>query len=422
MPKRASTSQRRVIDTPPVASTSASSPLPIISTDMAPTSEVGFALSEPETSRNVMRWRQKTQLANAIPKSIVVDAIDPKNLSPLVVSQRRLASRVMFGPLPYPIETGLARISNESLEPKRWSLYLGSHVVRALLEGTHQHHYVGWIDRFRRQLTNTSVSQSVDVSDLVGRLSSMQDLAAKYLTLWSENSAISIFRTLHAPIYEMRKFVLWDTVFAVAFGTAPLLHYNTAFHELPDERLNVKILEWAYGCPGDMIVLLAKINSRRVSRWIGQEDGNDEEWRESEKRLKEWKPVMDVDQSSNVVARFAIQESWRQAVLIYLYMGMCGVDSGDARVESSIRQIVQLAKTIESGNPFEIHLSMPCLIAGVVARLEPHRSLLRKKIEVSRNENVWCLRGADFVPVLNHLWHGAGAGGRAVNWEDYVTS
>ncbi|KAG9118272.1 hypothetical protein FRC07_007292, partial [Ceratobasidium sp. 392] len=347
MPKRASTSQRRDIDTPPVASTSASPPLPIISTDMAPTSEVGFALSEPETSRNVMIWRQKTQLANAIPKSIVVNAIDPKNLSPLVVSQRRLASRVMFGPLPYPIETGLARISNESLEPKRWSLYLGSHVVRALLEGTHQHHYVGWIDRFRRQLTNTSASQSVDVSDLVGRLSSMQDLAyytlmildtrasyalvkqclplflqlaAKCPALWAENSAISIFRALHAPIYEMRKFVLWDTVFAVTFGTAPLLHYDTAFHELPDERLNVKILEWAYGCPGDIIVLLAKINSCRVSRWIGQGNENDEEWCESEKRLKEWKPVMDVDQSSNVVARFAIQESWRQAVFIYLYM------------------------------------------------------------------------------------------------------
>ncbi|KAG8707805.1 hypothetical protein FRC09_001603 [Ceratobasidium sp. 395] len=355
----------------------------------------------------------------------------------------------MFGPLPYPIESGLDRISNESLEPKRWSLYLGAHVVRALLEGTHRAQYIGWIDRFQRQIANTSVSQALDVSELEGRLSSMLDLAyyasmildshasytllkqslplflqlvAKYPNLWAENSAISIFHTLHGPIYEMRKFVLWDTVSAAALGTAPLLHYETDFHDPPISRLSIKILEWAYGCPGDIIVLLARINGRRVSRWIEQADRDEEQWHEIEERLREWKPVMDTDQSANVVARFAIQESWRQAVFIYLYMGMCGVDSSDPRVESSVRQIVQLASTIESGNPFEIHLCMPCLIAGVAARQEPHRALLRKKLDVSRNENVWCLRGADFVPVLDHLWHGAGAGGAAVTWEDYVTS
>lgn len=31
-------------------------------------------------------------------------------------------------------------------------------------------------------------------------------------------------------------------------------------------------------------------------------------------------------------------------------------------------------------------------------------------------------RGSDFVPVLDHLWHGAGAGGRPIRWSDYIAS
>ncbi|KAG8694347.1 hypothetical protein FRC09_009906, partial [Ceratobasidium sp. 395] len=421
VPKRTSTSHQQSSISTPIASSS-TSPVPISGTDTGQTSEsslvygaTGLLQTEPEISQNVVSWGQAAQLAHSIPRSIVVDAIDPKNLSPLVVSQLgRLASRVMFGPLPYAIETGLDRISNESLEPKRWSLYLGAHVVRALLEGTHQNQYIGWIDRFQRQITDTSVSEVLDVPDLEGRLSSMLDLAyyalmildsrasytllkqclplflklaAEFTNLWAESSAISIFHTLHGPIYEMRKFVLWDTVSAAAFGTAPLLHYETNFYDPPTDRLSIKIVEWAYGCPGDIIVLLAKINVWRVSKWIEQAVWNEEQWREIEERLKGWKPVMDTDQSASVVARFAIQESWRQAVFVYLYMGMCGVDSADPRVESSVRQIVQLASTIEPGNPFEIHLCMPCLIAGVAARQEPHRALLRKKLDLSRNEN-----------------------------------
>ncbi|KAG9087309.1 hypothetical protein FS749_003011 [Ceratobasidium sp. UAMH 11750] len=458
MPKRAAGSRGNgdTGNIVPAAGTSTSFPLPALEFDATRMSGVGFAhciatlKQGVETSQDVVAWRQHTQHTPAIPRSIVLDAIDPGNLSPLVVSQLgRLASRVIFGPFPYPIGNGLARLCSESLEPKRWSLYLGAHIVRNLLEGTHQYQHIGWIDRFQRQLTNAPVSTALEVPDLEGRLSSLQDLAyyalmiidsrasysifkqclplflqlaAKYPNLWAENSAISIFHALHCPIHDIRKFVFWDTVSATAFGTAPLLHYNTTFHDPPNDGAYVRTLGWAYGCPGDIIVLLAKINSWRVSKWVEQADRKHDEWHDIAERLRGWKPVMDMDQSSNVVARFAIQESWRQVVLIYTYMGMCDVDSSDARVESSVRQIVQLANVIGSGNPLEIHMCMPCIIAGVAARQEPHRALIRKKIALSRNENVWSLRGADFVPVLDHLWHGAGAGGRAVTWEDYVTS
>lgn len=123
---------------------------------------------------------------------------------------------------------------------------------------------------------------------------------------------------------------------------------------------------------------------------------------------------------------------------------MCEVNSEDPRVQSAVKQIVQMARTIQSDDQLELHLFIPCLIvcsfsflplsspgtnpciffsqAGVAARQESHRALIRNKILTSRNEKIWVLRGADFAPVLDHLWHGAAAGGRPSTWEDYVSS
>ena len=41
---------------------------------------------------------------------------------------------------------------------------------------------------------------------------------------------------------------------------------------------------------------------------------------------------------------------------------------------------------------------------------------------VEKETRFWILRGSDFVPVLDHLWDGAGTGGRPVKWNDYMRS
>ena len=123
-----------------------------------------------------------------------------------------------------------------------------------------------------------------------------------------------------------------------------------------------------------------------------------------------------------------------------MVQGMCGVSSGDVRVQRPVKQIVQLARTVEPGAQLELHMFLPCLIvrplsiphfnslitpnqqAATAARHESHRALLRTKVHAARNENIWIIRGADFVPVLDHLWHGVGAGGAPVMWDDYVNS
>jgi hypothetical protein len=148
-------------------------------------------------------------------------------------------------------------------------------------------------------------------------------LAAKVPQICTQASAISISHALHGPMHEIRKFVFWDTMTSLAFGTAPLLHYDTAIYPLPPNLTRSMILEWVYGCPPEIVVLLAKVNGWRVSQWMEQPFLNPglDEWEEIEERVKQWSPVIDrKDDAALVVGRLAVQETWRHAVLIYLYM------------------------------------------------------------------------------------------------------
>ncbi|QRW11203.1 Fungal specific transcription factor domain [Ceratobasidium sp. AG-Ba] len=187
----------------------------------------------------------------------------------------------------------------------------------------------------------------------------------------------------------------------------------------------LQFIESVYGWPVEILFILGKVNAWRVSRWMGQADTKALVWQEIEGEIQNWRsPVEHDDRALNVVGRFAIYEAWRQAALIYLYMGMCMVNSADPRVETATRQVVQLAGAIESGTNLESHIFMPYLFheAGAAARLEKHRATIRSKLISARGDSLWVLPGSDAVSVLDHLWHGAGAGGAPTTWEDYVSS
>ncbi|KAF8594948.1 hypothetical protein BDV93DRAFT_564895 [Ceratobasidium sp. AG-I] len=309
---------------------------------------------------------------------------------------------------PFPVESGIVWRVNDS-DITRWSMFIGTKIGQALVQGDLRTNYMNWIDRLYRIIIGSPASQELTVPDLIARLSGLRELsgyaymissnargyalfkkgtpyflqiASTFPTLWAPNSAIFIAHALQCKQYELRAFTLVDTVSSLAFGIPPLLHYDTT--PFPIERVeNSQLLEWVYGCPPDIVILLAKINAWRASRWIESPAAllNTEEWIVVEKVLNCWTATIDhTDGSSDLVLRLAIQESWRQAVFIYLYM------------------------------------------AAAATRHESHRAFLRTKVHAARNENIWILRGADFVPVLDHLWHGVGAGGAPVRWDDYVDS
>ncbi|KAF8594955.1 hypothetical protein BDV93DRAFT_564900 [Ceratobasidium sp. AG-I] len=401
--------------------------------------------SEQNAANLVAIQRINSPPRTTIPRGIPLDPATFDDMISVIVSQyTRMQSRV-FRPLS--IGQGVVWRASDS-DITRWTMYILAKISQALMDGSLWEHYLGWIVRFHREIVGSTLTPELSVGDLCARLSGLHDLCAgaymisdtrqgyalfqkcallavrlmsKHPDLWASPSTISISRALHSPIFEIGSFVLFDTIAPLALGIPPLLNYDTTRHLIhPPEEC---FMEKLYGCPAHVMGLLAQINAWRSARWLEQPNPSANKWKEVEEILHSWTPPVDSEADSHsFIGRFAVQESWQHAVFIYLYMGMCGVNSGDPRVQMSVRQVVQLASTVEPGDRHEHHFFIPCLIAGAAARQEKHRAVVRIKIIASRGERFWVLPGADFVPVLDHLWHGAGVNGSSTTWDDYVNS
>ncbi|CAE6476336.1 unnamed protein product [Rhizoctonia solani] len=386
----------------------------------------------------------------SIPRNPELDPFDLDNMKQLIVIQcTRLARRISFRPYPYPVELGLAKYLLRGSNLIHKTLYLGARISQALFDDTNWQGYIGWIDTFHHRILEAQSSLvTVNTELLADRLAShcrlatfafmvsnssvgyaifrkgvspFLELAATFPKLWKGDSAISLSHALHLSRHELARFVIMDTIAALAFGIAPLVHYDTTIQDHNPDRFH--FVEQVYACPVIVLMALARVNQSRASRLMGQDTITPEDVEAYESAVRNWKPGVDyTDSPSQLVARLAVQESWRQAALIYLYMGMRESSSTDSRVEPLVRQVAQLASTVEAGSPFDTHLFIPCLIAGVAARKEKHRAIFRKKIQVSQKTDASLLRGADFSLVLDHLWHGAAAGGNPVTWDDYASS
>ncbi|CAE6485805.1 unnamed protein product [Rhizoctonia solani] len=348
--------------------------------------------------------------------------------------------RKFFRPPPMPMSRGLTSRMTRSNTILGF-MYLGAQIFEALTDKPKDAVWKcckKWIANFDRQVTNHPPSKP-SIQESEDRLTGLLELA--YLTflvvdtvagyallkralpqflylvsndpqLWSERNsqlAISLPRVLSTPRYEIRRFVFYDMMCALVLGIPPLAEYDPG--EPPMVTYPPLPMEAFHGIPVEWILIIGHVHVRRS------------DWRNLEAQTLSWYPrISDVwsEESAELVFRMAIQESWRHATLIYIYMGMCGVGSLDRRVQASVKQMIRLM-TIVRVPPMDVHLSTPCIIAGIAARYETQRALIYQRLLSYRNTHIWVLRGADFAPILKHLWHGAGVDGSEVTWGDYVT-
>ncbi|QRV82611.1 Fungal specific transcription factor domain [Ceratobasidium sp. AG-Ba] len=249
-------------------------------------------------------------------------------------------------------------------------------------------------------------------------------LAFSQPSLWPDSTnftSVPLAGILDSSNYELSRFILLDALHSMAYGLPQVVEYDTS---TPPIRRGGWPSEWVHGCPLELQFALVEINNRCNApiRVLPEPD-----WRPIEDRIKSWKPagsVLHGDESWKTVAVLIIQESWRHALLVYLYMGICGVSSDDERVEASVQQIFQLIDTAStfSTPSLLIHFLSQYLVAGACARTEKQRDTVYEKLESTADTGIWLFRGCDFIPVLDHLWHGAAANGRPICWSDYVHS
>ncbi|GAB1520304.1 hypothetical protein RhiTH_003378 [Rhizoctonia solani] len=348
----------------------------------------------------------------------------------------------------------MKRLSNSRIT--KWALYLGVRIFGALDQDRSDWNtggYIDWIDKFEQRIVHSTIKNS-SLSDLADRL--MAQLELTYLGFIAAGSTlgyqllqkalpgflrlvaadpnliaeqpdggllVSFPRAFGTFPQEIKRFIIYDMATGFLLGVPPLLEYD--YYGKCDPVSHGS--EWIHGVPAPLVEIISQINSWRAGFKVPLDD-----WRVLESRVMAWKvqplPIEDGDSRMNV-ARLAIQEGWRHVVLIYIYMngaertyqGICGVSSHDSRVQASIAQIIQL-EGIVAGLPISIHMLMHYVVAGMGARYEQQRSIIRQKLVSFKGKGAWLFQGPEFTQILDHLWHGAGAGGAPVMWDDYVQS
>ncbi|KAF8695044.1 hypothetical protein RHS03_08093, partial [Rhizoctonia solani] len=411
--------------------------------DLVPLPEYGNQIRQP-CSNHAFLQEVRNHLSN-IPRGILLDAMAITDATSLILSQYpKFTQEIFFKPFATSFESGLLwRIDNSNIS--LWSMYLVARTVKDVMSGRDAQKYLNCIFRFCRQiletpptgieLDSTRLGSLYDLLSLVLMISGTTSgysllkccapvflqLAAHDPNLWSDDSTISILEAIRQPRYEIAQFVINDTIAALVLGTPPLLHYDSTLVWTAEAPFHYQLV---HGFPIGILLFLAKANAWRASQLMKQGPPCQGEWSDLDEQLDSWNPTIDyTDCPRSSINRFAIQEAWRQAAKIYLYMVVKAVNSADARVESAVRQIVQL-QSVPEGNPQKSHFLVPCLLAGIAARQEKHRAALRSSVsnQGPLKINTLMLRGPDFVPVLDHLWHGVGSQGNPVTWEDYVQS
>ncbi|CAE6521773.1 unnamed protein product [Rhizoctonia solani] len=323
-----------------------------------------------------------------------------------------------------------------------WAFYLEARLFQALDEypyssGSTVHGYIAYIDKIEQKFTLDS-HNGMTLGEVVDRFAVQLELAflkfaavdsalgydllrkalPRFLQivaadsdlhkeLPNRNLVVSFPHTLSAPRYELRRFVLCDAITSFIFGVPPFVDYA---YDVECDAMSHG-LEWVHGIPVLILQIVSQINSWRASsRTSG--------WEALETRILAWEPSED---SATDAARVAVREGWRHIVLIYLYMGLCGVSSDDSRVQASVHRIVQLGETV-TNLPIGVHMFTHCVVAGLAARLERHRMLVHRMLLSFKGARVWFFQGLQFSQVLYHLWHGVGVKGAPVKWDDYVES
>ena len=136
-------------------------------------------------------------------------------------------------------------------------------------------------------------------------------------TLWPNHlnsTAVSVAHVLSSDRHELGHFIYLDSMFSMVYGMPQVLEYDTSTSPLNS------IMRPIQGCPmlpAEFQIALVDMNNLCGQMYIG------DDWRSIEQRILSWEaPTRDTTdvESWRVITQLAIEESWRQTLLIYLYM------------------------------------------------------------------------------------------------------
>ncbi|CUA78539.1 hypothetical protein RSOLAG22IIIB_07148 [Rhizoctonia solani] len=219
---------------------------------------------------------------------------------------------------------------------------------------------------------------------------------------------------------NLKFYATFDVLQSVITHRPMFFRYDLEFFSSQYEALldaeNGPGLRFLFGIPDRLVFVLGKMNT------LLEDHGNclkPELVRELEDDIDACKPVASVgpEEAPNLLlARFVVQDSWRLAGYVYLYMGLCGADTSDVRVVKVQKMYMRLLGGIKASRNPDSFLLFPMIILGVATSSPLDQSILLARLWGIAECNKEGTTGNDVVRILNDVW--ARSAGRPTVWSD----
>ncbi|KAF8679432.1 hypothetical protein RHS04_04879 [Rhizoctonia solani] len=219
---------------------------------------------------------------------------------------------------------------------------------------------------------------------------------------------------------SLRYYATMDVLFSVITNRPMFFRYDATFTEnITESRMYIENhlgLQWLYGVPDRLVVTLARMNALREDLGSYVED---KYIRELEAEIASFRVVLGFSgDPSLTMARMVVQECWRQAAYMYLYMGLGGANSEDARVKKAHRRFMQTFKESTPGRHPDLFLIFPMMILGIATHQPEDQDLIRRRMlnlpDCARRKTF----GNEVVRTLDLLWAQNRLTNRPIMWSD----
>ncbi|CUA71751.1 Lysine biosynthesis regulatory protein LYS14 [Saccharomyces cerevisiae S288c] [Rhizoctonia solani] len=319
---------------------------------------------------------------------------------------------------------------------KSWALDERGKTMLELLTGEIWHNMAGYrvqgwpVSEEERQRANAALDNTLELmgiqvvtSPLSVILRFLQSAAPVFLSACPLPHPPNLSEILLEPGVNLRHFAAVDIAASVTTGRPLLCRYYIPWSlEFCDEFMKRKEhqgLQWLIGIPDQFILLFGYMNGLKED---AEAAGTTVSPRIIEQIEEDMKRIIIVPcegrDPSLVIGRTVVQECWRQAVFIYLYMALCGAHALDPRVEKAQKGFMKLVNGTRPGRNPDTFLIIAMLIAGVAVTKPSYRQTIKSRIlglPECVNPNT---AGNDSLLMLQDIWARTESEGRVARWED----
>ncbi|KAH7345565.1 fungal-specific transcription factor domain-containing protein [Rhizoctonia solani] len=238
---------------------------------------------------------------------------------------------------------------------------------------------------------------------------------------------INLPSLLQHPLSSLRLYAGTDILFNVVIDMPMLFRYEVAITNTqhPDPYPSTPviqsdgIIQWRHGMSDQIILVFAKMKAMRQDGSKPSRDAIES----LERDICEIQPPRGSSSERFLaVMRSVVNECWRQAAFIYLYMAVRGEPSSALSVKQAFKGFMKLLNGTRSGRIPDEFLILPLILISPAAQRNHDREAIRRRLLGLHRGDRTHIANYYMLYVIEDCWARADAEGRSIMWSDVAIS